>query len=212
MLPVNVSCAGKKYNFRFVELENRNGARAMKNILLEQIKEKMAAWDRSDIYAVSLYVYDMNDNPCDPVVVLGYNTVEQFQKEISNASGSQEAKWNYAYWLQNEELSFGLGETQSVVKQWIESCGYTYFTFEEMFYAEDSPEESLYEGITAALIEVLIEVVKELHESGFIKEQFGKEIPVLIHKLEYYEEIAEQNLKANPAETVEEFVKFCNEW
>ena len=49
------------------------------------------------------------------------------------------AKWNYAYWLQNEELSFGLGETQSVVKQWIESCGYTYFTFEEMFYAEEIP-------------------------------------------------------------------------
>ena len=79
-------------------------------------------------------------------------------------------------------------------------------------FGTGSPEESLYEGITEAFLEVLIEVVKELHESGFIKEQFGKEIPVLIHELEYYEEIAEQNLKANPAETVEEFVKFCNEW
>ena len=68
-----------------------------------------------------------------------------------------------------------------------------------------------YESITEAFIEVLIEVVKELHESGFIKEQFGKEIPVLIHELEYYEEIAEQNLKANPTELVEEFAKYCNE-
>ncbi|MBD5519130.1 MAG: DUF4303 domain-containing protein [Lachnospiraceae bacterium] len=184
----------------------------MKNILLELIKGKMATWDRTDIYAVSLYVYDMNDNPCEPVVILGYNTVEQFQKEISNASGSQEAKWNYAFWLQNEELSFGVGETQSVVKQWIESEGYSYFTYEEMFEAEEEPDESLYEGITESFIEVLIEVVKELHESGFIKEQFSKEIPVLILELEYYEEIAEQNLKANPAETVKEFVKFCYEW
>ena len=182
----------------------------MKNILLEQIKEKMATWDKSDIYAVSLYVYDMNDNPCEPVVTLGYNTVEQFQKEIPTASDEQEAKWNYAFWLQNEELSFGAGETQSVVRQWIESAGYSYFTYEEMFDAEEEPEESLYEGITGAFIEVLIEVVKELHESGFIKEQFGKEIPVLIHELEYYDKIAGQNLRANPAKIVEEeFVKFC---
>ncbi len=186
--------------------------KVMKNTLLEQIKEKIAAWDKSDIYAVSLFVYDMNDNPCEPVVTLGYNTVEQLRKEIPNADGEQEAKWNYAFWLQNEELSFGAGETQAVVRQWIENAGYSYFTYEEMFGAGESPEEGLYEGITETFLEVLIEVVKELHESGFIKEQFGKEIPVLIHELEYYEEIGEQNLKANPAETVEEFVKFCNEW
>ena len=186
------------------------GEKTMKNILLEQIKERIATWDKSDIYAVSLYVYDMNDNPCEPVVTLGYNTVEQFQKEIPNASDEQEAKWNYAFWLQNEELSFGAGETQSVVRQWIESAGYSYFTYEEMFDAEEEPEESLYEGITEAFIGVLIEVVKELHESGFIKEQFGKEIPVLIHELEYYDKIAGQNLRANPAKIVEEeFVKFC---
>lgn len=184
----------------------------MKHTLLEQIKGKMEAWEKSDIYAVSLFVYDMDDNPCTPVVTLGYNTVEQFRKEIPNADGEQEAKWNYAFWLQNEELSFGTGETQPVVRQWIENSGYTYFNYEEMFGDGESPEESLYEGITEAFLEVLIEVVRELHESGFIKEQFGKEIPVLIHELEYYEEIAEQNLKANPAETVEEFVEFCNEW
>lgn len=183
----------------------------MKHTLLEQIKEKMETWDKSDIYAVSLFVYDMDDNPCVPVVTLGYNTVEQFQKEIPNADGEQEAKWNYAFWLQNEELSFGEGETQPLVREWIENSGYSYFTYEEMFGAGESPEESMYEDITEAFIEVLIEVVRELHESGFIKEQFGKEIPVLIHELEYYEEIAEQNLRANPAETVEEFVEFCNE-
>lgn len=181
----------------------------MKNTLLKQIKEKIASWDKSDIYAVSLWVNDMNDNPCEPVVVLGYNTSEQFQNEIPNAYDAQEAKWNYAFWLQNEELSFGTGETQFMVRQWIESAGYSYFTSEEMFLAQEEPDERLYEGITAAFVEVLVEVVKELHESGFIKEQFGKEIPVLIHELEYYEEIAEQNLRANPAETVADFVKFC---
>lgn len=99
-----------------------------------------------------------------------------------------------------------------MVRQWIENAGYSYFTYEEMFGTSESPEEGLYEGITEAFFEVLIEVVRKLHESGFIKEQFGKEIPVLIHELEYYEETAERNLKANPAGIVDEFVKFCDEW
>lgn len=183
----------------------------MKQRLMEQIKNKITAWDKSDIYVVSLFVYDRDDNPCEPVAVLGYNTMEHLQEEIANADGEQEAKWNYAFWLQNEELTFGEGETQTDVKQWIEASGYTYFTYEEMFEAEEEPEESLYEGITEAWIQVLVEVVRELHESGFIREQFGREIPVLIHELEYYDEIALQNIQANPPEVVEEFVTFCRE-
>ena len=58
-------------------------------------------------------------------------------------------------------------------------------------------------------MDVLVEVVQELHSSGFIQEQFGKEIPVIIHELEYYDEIAQQNQRANPPETIEEFLEFC---
>ena len=64
--------------------------------------------------------------------------------------------------------------------------------------------------VTNAFVKVLVDIVKELHQSGFIKEKFGKEIPVIIHELEYYEEIANQNIEANGYELVEEFVNFCN--
>lgn len=64
--------------------------------------------------------------------------------------------------------------------------------------------------VTNAFIKVLVDIVKELHQSGFIKKKFKEEIPVLIHELEYYEEIANQNVEANGYELVEEFVDFCN--
>ena len=51
--------------------------------------------------------------------------------------------------------------------------------------------------------------IRELHESGFIQETFGREIPVLIHELEYYYEIGEQNIRANGIELVEDFARFC---
>ena len=56
---------------------------------------------------------------------------------------------------------------------------------------------------------MLVDIVKELHESGFIKETFGHEIPVLIHELEYYYEIGEQNIRANGTELAGDFAEFC---
>lgn len=163
----------------------------IKSILEEEIKNSIREWDKNDIYAVSLFVYDDNDDPREPTVTLGYNTVENYKEEIENASDEQEAKWNYAFWPQNEEFAFGFDETKEIVQKWIE----------ENNYSEDE--------ITDAFVQVLVDIVKELHASGFIKEQFGKEIPVLIHELEYYDRIAEQNIEANSYELVEDFVKFC---
>lgn len=182
----------------------------MKEILLNKIKEKIKTWDKCDIYAISLWVNDNNDNPCEPTVTLGYNTETHYKTQISKASSELEARWNFAFWLQNEELIFGLNESQEIVKKWILKNGYNYYTYEEMFHIYDVDEEE-YEGITQDFVQCLVDVVKELHSSGFIKEQFGREIPVLVHELEYYDEIANQNIEANSLELVEEFVCFCME-
>ena len=181
----------------------------MKDILINEIKNCISAWDKSDIYAISLFVYDEDDNPCQPTVTLGYNTLTQFKSVIEYAWDENEAKWNYAFWLQNCELMFGTGESQIVVESWLEKNGYPYISNEEMFDDNEDIDEDELIQITEAFVNVLIEIVQELHSSGFIKEQFGKDIPVLIHELEYYEKIAKQNLKANPPELLEDFVRFC---
>ncbi len=183
----------------------------LRNYLLSDIKRVVEGWDKSDIYAISLFVQDNLDNPCEPTVTLGYNTEENFRSQIEDAWDEAEARWNYAFWLQNEEYILGLEDTQAIVKQWINAKGFHYYTYEEMFCADQEPSPQTYEGITEAFVKELIAVVKELHESGFIRLQFGKDIPVLIHELEYYDQIAEQNLAANPPHIMGEFVKFCTE-
>ena len=42
-----------------------------------------------------------------PRLVFGYNTETNYKKNISNASDSDEARWNFAFWLQNEEIVIG---------------------------------------------------------------------------------------------------------
>ena len=181
----------------------------MGEFLSNKLKEAIVQWEKHGIYAISLFVYDTCDNPCEPTVTLGYNTEENFCQQIVRASDEIEAKWNYAFWLQNEEYSFGIGDTQEIVKKWIVQKGFRYYTYEEMFDSDQEPDAETYEGITEAFVRELIAVVKDLHKSGFIKNQFGKDIPVLIHELEYYDRIAEQNMEANPSEAVKDFVKFC---
>lgn len=183
----------------------------MKDYMMSEIKKCITSWDKTDIYAISLYVHDREDNPCQPTVVLGYNTNEQYKEQIANASSELEAKWNYAFWLQNSEMYFGIGETQYIVRKWLSENGFTYISTEKMFSKNSKVDFVALEKITDAFVNVLIDVVKELHESEFIVKEFGAEIPVLIHELEYYDQIARQNLKANPVNVVEEFVQFCNE-
>jgi len=179
----------------------------MREHLMCEIKKSVESWDKSDIYAVSLFVYDNDDNPYEPTVTLGYNTEENFKSQIGRASDETEARWNYAFWLQNEEYSFGFEDTHSIVKKWIISKGFPYYTYEEVFSDEHSHET--FEEITEAFVGELVEIVKELHESGFVKAQFGKDIPILIHELEYYDKIAEQNEAANGGCLPKEFVRFC---
>ena len=90
-----------------------------------------------------------------------------------------------------------------------------YYTEHELFYEIDPDEEEdeAIHAITGAFVRILIQVVRELHASGFIREKFGMDMPVLIHELEYYDEILAQNILANGHLPVHEFVNFWNgEW
>ena len=55
----------------------------------------------------------------------------------------------------------------------------------------------------------MIEAVKEIHEQGVLTLKFGRELPIIIHELEYYDEIAEQNIEANGDEIVNDFSEWC---
>ena len=165
----------------------------MFDYLYEAIKNNILEWNVPDIYVISLFVYDEDDDPNFPTVILGYNTVSNYKENIEFASDEIEAKWNFAFWLQNEEMVFGTGKTRPIVEKWLE---------ENNLVDKD-------EKITATFINVLVNVVEELHQSGFINAKFGQEIPIIIHELEYYDEIAKQNIEANGYELVGEFVEFC---
>jgi hypothetical protein len=52
-------------------------------------------------------------------------------------------------------------------------------------------------------------VVQDLHRSGEVVRLFGRPVPVLIHELEYYDQIARQNEAANPPGLVDAFARWA---
>ena len=168
----------------------------MKEKLLVLIEQAISSWKEEDIYAISLYVCNEEDDPYQPTVTLGYNTEKQIGESLQDASDEQEARWNYAFWIQNQELCWGRDDSAEEVKTWL---------FRQNLRDKDEDE------VTAAFVEMLINIVKDIHASGLLQQKFGKELPILIHELEYYDEIARQNILANGEELVREFTAFCTQ-
>ena len=64
----------------------------MKEQLKEAIMQTIASWDEPDIYVVSLYVYDYDDDPCRPTVTVGYNTESYMNEQLEYASDEERHK------------------------------------------------------------------------------------------------------------------------
>lgn len=161
-----------------------------------------------DIYAVSFFIHDESDDPRCPTLTLGYNSHEFYQEEIASADDEQEAKWNYACWLQNELCVIGgLGTpSAAMIQSWIEEQGLMY-TDEE--WMDDTTRcIEIGRSITKNFVDMAVELSRQLHANGVIEEKFKRPIPIIIHEYEYYDEIAEQCVRANPEGLVDEFVSW----
>ena len=187
---------------------------SLKNYVYKSIKSKILSWDKDivdQIYVLSLYISNSYDDPRKPMITLGYNTINHFSSSVRDASDIAEAKWNYAFWLQNEELTIGdnYGENLEDGKKIVE-----WIKDNNLYYSDEDEAQDfdriivLGEKITQQFVELCVEAVKQLHDEGVIADKFGRSIPVLIHELEYYDTIAEQNQRANPEEAVKEFANW----
>ena len=159
------------------------------------------------VYVVSFYISSYEDDPRRTTLTVGTNTESQVRKAMTPGDDSvkpnrwwtpvheQEARWNFAFWQQNELAVIGRDPTGARLRRsWFEDLG--------LWFDDDESEES--DEITDRMIQTFVGLcvatARWLHSSGTIESVFGREIPVIVHELEYYEEIAIQNVEANGAE------------
>jgi hypothetical protein len=145
------------------------------------------------------------------MLTVGYNTYGRLQSCIPTpgqepkwpiASDADEAKWNFAFWLQNEELIIG-GYDYDPVSEWVKNSPY--------YYSDEQEEEAfdttdlLGQKIQDRFTEIVISHARKLHSDGVITEKFGKDIPIIVHELEYYDKPVLWTQQANPDGLAKEF-------
>ncbi|NDV96062.1 hypothetical protein D0T84_14235 [Dysgonomonas sp. 521] len=165
----------------------------------------------TDIYALSFWKDNSEDDPRYPCITVSYNTYKNMDMEKDHASNEREAKWNFAYWLQNDLLTIG-GEEDKDLADWFSSEN-LYYTDEQLEDAEDDEKKwdklaVLDENMQALFMDVIIDISRRLHQDGIIKKKFGKDIPVIIHELEYYDLPVGWTEAGNPEEVIAEFVEW----
>ncbi|MGN0695345.1 MAG: hypothetical protein ACI4J5_01120 [Oscillospiraceae bacterium] len=147
---------------------------AMENIL--RSRENIP----DDVYVISVY-YELNEAEGTAGFYIGFNTEENYMRSRCESGDDRDARWNYAYWLQNDIPLFP--ENEALYIRYIESGGAQ---------------------------RLLVNAVKALRKSGVINELFKKDIPVVIHDLEYSPQDAKYNLDANGKKLLpQDFIDFC---
>ncbi len=191
---------------------------------LASVRAALASISKADakqIYALSFFLSDEDDDARRPCITLGFNTLAQWQSSCPGAVGeqplakdAQEAKWNYAFWLQNQLALLGAPDTQfaALAHEWIVEQGWWY-SDEDEFSEEAEIVERCDEAafqIRSGYIELAIRLAQQLHSGGIFAELGIKPVPIIVHELEYYSAIAQQTLAANPAGLANEFVAWVN--
>lgn len=167
--------------------------------------------DANEIYAISFWIDDEDDDPRRPILIIGYNTESQVKQTIleGRASDPAEARWNYAFWLQNQLAVIG-DRTHDPVgaaarEAWIKELGH--------WYDEPATEADrltsigpLAQQIEAAFNRACCDLSLTLHSTGVLTAALGRSVPVLVHELEYYEQIALRTEAANPSGLADAFI------
>lgn len=178
----------------------------------EKAVRRIGKQNVKDIYALSFWKDNLEDDPRCPVITIGYNTLAQVEVAKENAGSVMEAKWNYAFWLQNEVGR--LGGNDKNLRQYFKDAG-LFYTQQEYARAEKNGEEHKLdeqdERMQAAFMDMIVSVVRELHRRGVVQEALGAEVPIIVHELEYYDVPVGWTVQGNPRPLIEEFLAYCQD-
>lgn len=182
---------------------------AIQTYLYEQAKNAILNFDEKttpDIYAISLWITDEID-PREIQATVGYNTRSHLEKSKHDAKDEDEARWNFAFWLQNEETI--LGGDDAAFQNWVKSL--------DCYYTDEEASEDIHKclermaAIKKGFANIVIDIARRLHADGVIKTKFGRDIPIIIHELEYYADPLDWTSRANPNSQATDFIRWMTQ-
>lgn len=189
----------------------------LKSYIENKLRKIISTWNENDIYAISFFVYSNESYEYN-----GYSNVPQFyvsyntENDCNGADELSERRWNYAFWRQNEIPIIEVDNDNEGIKilfDWYKENGIDNIGYEDYDACYDDEMRYIGKGPVGyyELLSEITSAAKELQDSGFIKNKFGANIPIIIHDLEYPWYIIEATKKANSNGQAENFLAAMKE-
>jgi hypothetical protein len=183
-----------------------------------RVEKEILSWKSISLksaYAISFFC-DFGDTE-QPLLKVSFNTDEQVAKAMEGKVKTfsllgrkpqppkeDEAKWNYAFWTQTTKVTVGDPTSDGTGFRLCEA----WRKERDLRFGSNVSDDKLVENETKLKREFMnlcARVAKKLHDEGIINKNFGRNVPVIIHELEYYDLIAECTKRANPGGIADEF-------
>ena len=192
---------------RFYDIIEAKGGIVMIDIsekLYNAVKSIIDSWQEEGIYAISFFVYsneayEYNGFSNVSSFAISYNTEE----DCEGAGQYDEERWNYAFWRQDESPVIDPdtpNELTDLLFDWYKENGITNIGEED----DDCYDENYnYIGKGPVghyeLLGLVSDVAKRLQQEAFFEKKFGRNLPIIIHGLEYawFDIEATQNANIN---------------
>lgn len=185
----------------------------LEKYLYDKIQPIIKSWLEHGIYAISFFVYSNEaytykkwSNVSE--FQIGYNT----EIDCKEASRLSEERWNFAFWRQDmtQIITPAEGEESTeILFKWYEQNGIANVGFEDHSNDYDGNGDYIGKGPVGyyELLGVVSNVARELQQHGVVKQAFGKEIPIIVHDLEYPWYVEEATENANPNGEADDFLE-----
>ncbi len=185
--------------------------------LYEKVKSEILKWNEKDIYAISFFVesngaYEYKGFENVTMWAISYNT----EDDCDGAGELDEERWNYAFWRQNETMIIDVdmpNKYTDALFDWYAENNITNIGEENEAEMYDKDMNYIGKGPVGhyELLQLASGVAEKLQEDGVIKQHFGKDIPIIIHGLEYAWYDLEATEKANTNGQADVFLKAMKE-
>lgn len=181
-----------------------------------KIKSIMDTWREGGIYAISFFVYSNLSYEYK-----GFNNVAYFavsyntEKDCEGAGPYDEERWNYAFWRQNEAPvidPYEPNEMNELLFDWYEENGISNIGEYKECYDKDGRCIGMVPVGHCELVTLASEVARRLQQEGFVENQFGKKLPIIIHGFEYAWFDVEATQKANLNGEADTFLEAIKQW
>lgn len=183
-----------------------------KEYIMTKIKKELPRLNKDNIYVVSFFLDSNEINDTVPSLLISCNVENE-----NNIDPLSEERWNFAFWLQNVIGIINDEDAESIdrLKDWYQEIGIKNPGYEDLSW-DVAYNGGRYIGKgpkgVFEFVNLLKEIIQELHESGYIKRVFGKSIPIIIHDLEYVWYMVDATIEANPDELINDFEDYHNQW